>query len=513
MLLQNKYIHIVSIICYTNQTQGERMANLARIKTIALSGIDAVEIDVQVHIGPGLPVFKIVGLPDKSIAEARERVRAVFNTIGLNLPSKRITINMSPASLQKEGSHYDLPIAIGLLVAMGVIAQDEVENWLVIGELGLNGNLQPIPGLLMAAIFANMNNYTLVCPHACAAEAKIASDSLKILAAKNILDIINFIKGQVQMEQDFAMAIEDIEYEFDMIDVQNQFLAKRAMEIAAAGRFHMLMIGPPGIGKSMLAKRMITIMPDLTIPESLEVTMVYSAANKLNNYVVKRKRPYREPHHSASLPALVGGGQKAQPGEISLAHNGILFLDELAEYSKALDGLRQVMESGTITISRAQNHITYPARAQIIAAMNPCKCGYSGTKGGCSKGPKCAIEYQSKISGPIMDRFDIIIHMNRSNEKEYVDYGEKSCVIKQRVINARMFHEKMFGVSLEYMKVSDMKFDAEAAQLFTQFQQKKEYSMRGITKTARIGRVIANLANSEYILVPHIAEAMRYRLS
>jgi magnesium chelatase family protein len=488
---------------------------IAKVSTVAFCGIDAQKIDVQVHVGPGLPVFSIVGLPDKSIGEAKERIRAVFNTIGLNLPSKRITINMAPASLQKEGSHYDLPIAIGLLVAMNIIPQDAVENWIILGELALDGALQKVPGVLLASIYASAYEHVLVCPYASGAEARLASQDLEILAPNNILEIINYVKGEHHILNNFVPNIEDVKFDCDLADVKGQGVAKRALEIAAAGGFHILLVGPPGVGKSMLARCLPTILPELTVAQALEVTMIYSIANKLNQGTLKRMRPYREPHHSASMAALIGGGQKALPGEISLAHNGVLFLDELAEYSRSLEGLRQSMESGYVTIARVQNHVTYPARAQIIAAMNPCKCGYYGTNKSCARAPVCAQEYQNKVSGPIMDRFDMKIYMNNFSSQKMINENyeneESSAVVRARVIQAIAFYNAHFNKPIEKLKLEDMLMEEDANSLLIDFANKHNISVRSLIKTARVARVIANLDMSKQVLRAHIAEALRYK--
>jgi len=351
---------------------------------------------------------------------------------------------------------------------------------------------------------------TLVCPNGSGNEARLAGPELSLIAPKNLQEIVGFAKGTHIIEDNFECETEDENYQFDMSDVSGQEIAKRALEIAAAGKFHVLLIGPPGVGKSMLAKRMITIMPPLTPRECVEVTMIYSIANKLSKGKLKIGRPYRDPHHSSSLPALVGGGATANPGEISLAHNGILFLDELGEFSKALEGLRESMESGTITIARANNHVTYPAKTQVIAAMNPCRCGNFGTIQGCKK-QSCAQNYQARISRPILDRFDLVVYLDNSENFYTEKSNEKSSEIRNRVKNSVKFHQENFTKQLEEMTIEDMSITKDAINLLTQFCQKNETNRRGFLKIAKIARVIANLSGNLTVQKWHLAEALAYR--
>ncbi len=345
----------------------------AQVSTVAFEGIEAKPVDVQVQITPGLPAFTIVGLPDKAVGESRERVRGALAAIGLALPPKRITVNLAPADLPKEGSHYDLPIALGLMAACGAVAPDALAGYCVLGELSLDGSIASVAGVLPAAIGANAQSKGLICPQACGSEAAWASEEMSLLAPPNLLALINHFKGlqtlprPVPAVQDMAQALPD------MSDIKGQESAKRALEIAAAGGHNFLMIGPPGAGKSMLAQRLPSILPPLAPEELLEVSMVHSMAGALSNGQLGRARPFRAPHHSASMAALVGGGTRPKPGEVALAHLGVLFLDELPEFTpQVLDALRQPIESGETVIARANHRITYPSRIQLIAAMNPC---------------------------------------------------------------------------------------------------------------------------------------------
>ena len=372
----------------------------ARVSTVAFSGIDAQKVDVQVQIAAGRIVFMIVGLADKAVAESRERVRAALTASGLALPLKRITVNLAPADLPKEGSHYDLPIALAIMAAIGAIPSDALSSYMVMGELALDGSITPVAGVLPAAIAANQHQLGLICPEACGPEASWASSDLPILAPGSLLQLANHFKGaQVMRRPEPAIRHEGMSLP-DLADVKGQETARRALEIAAAGGHNLLFNGPPGAGKSMLAARLPSILPKLLPQELLEVSMIHSVAGLLANGVLTPQRPFRAPHHSASMPALVGGGLHARPGEASLAHHGVLFLDELAEFQpQVLDSLRQPLESGEIVIARANHRITYPARFQLIAAMNPCRCGMAMEPGfACKRAPndKCMAQYQAR---------------------------------------------------------------------------------------------------------------------
>ncbi|MED5520074.1 MAG: YifB family Mg chelatase-like AAA ATPase [Pseudomonadota bacterium] len=378
---------------------------VARVRTVAFQGIDTVEIDVQVHIASGLPRFTIVGLPEKAVAESRERVRAALASLGLALPPKRLTINLSPADLAKEGSHFDLPIALGLLAAMGVVAEEDLIGFLALGELALDGKLAAVAGVLPAAIGAASADLGLICPAANGPEAAWAGHG-ETVAAPDLLALINHFKGSQVLGPPPPLYP-------DLADIKGQESARRALEIAAGGGHNLLMVGLPGAGKSMLAARLPGILPPLGPVEAIEVAMVRSVAGALGDGTIDPARPFRDPHHSSSMPALIGGGSQAKPGEVSLAHCRVLFLDELAEFPRpVLDSLRQPIETGRAVISRANRHVTYPARFQLVAAMNPCRCGYLADPArACAQAPRCSQSYQARLSGPLLDRFDLAIEV------------------------------------------------------------------------------------------------------
>lgn len=503
---------------------------LARINTVTFNGLEILDVDLQVQISSGLPNFIIVGLPDKAIAESRERVRSALQSLGLSLPAKRIIINLAPADLLKEGSHFDLPVAMALLAVMGIIPQEELCNYLVLGELSLDGSIIPVNGVLPVAIKANHRNLGLICPAAQGSEA-VWSGLKEIIAADSLLSLINHFKGTQLLPTPTASKQEATISLLDMADVKGQESAKKALEVAAAGGHNLLMVGPPGSGKSMLAARLPSILPPLTAEEALETSMILSIAGELKNGKICFERPFRSPHHNASTPALVGGGRKAQPGEISLAHNGVLFLDELPEFNRAtLEALRQPLENKEVTISRVNAHTTYPANFQLIAAMNPCRCGHLGNHSlECSKAPKCAEEYQAKISGPLLDRIDLHIEVPAVSPWDLanVKKGESSESIRRRVLRARGLQEKRFRALGEYnLKTnSELKgklleqicvLDEDAKQLLITFADKNNLSARAFHRTMRLARTIADLENESLqieskILKMHIAEALSYR--
>ncbi len=498
---------------------------LSRINTIAFNGLEVLNVDLQIQISAGLPAFTIVGLPDKAVAESKERVRAALNSLGLSLPAKRITVNLSPADLLKEGSHFDLPIALGLLVNMGIIPTEEVSRYIVLGELGLDSSIISVNGVLPVALKANQQNLGLICPAAQGSEA--AWSGIKdIVAAQNLLELINHFKGQQLIPYPKAEKAEAKLSMLDLKDVKGQESAKKALEVAAAGGHNMLMIGPPGSGKSMLAQRLITILPPLSAEEALETSMIHSIAGELQDGKISFERPFRDPHHSASTPALVGGGRKARPGEISLAHNGVLFLDELPEFNRpTLEALRQPLENGSISISRVNAHTIYPAKFQLIAAMNPCRCGHLGNPTlACSRAPLCAEEYQNKISGPLLDRIDISIEVPAVNPWDLANAkeGESSAEVLKRVIKAREIQKQRFikfGAKEKHTN-SELKGELlekicqtedDAKQLLITFSEKNQLSARAYHRTLRLARTIADLQNCEKILKLHIAEALSYR--
>ncbi|MDJ0612590.1 MAG: YifB family Mg chelatase-like AAA ATPase [Rhizobiaceae bacterium] len=498
---------------------------VAKVNTVAFQGVEAVPVDVQVMIAPGKLHFAIVGLPDKAVAESRERVMAALHASGLSLPPKRITVNLAPADLPKEGSHYDLPIALGLMAALGAIPSDALADYVVIGELALDGSLSHVAGALPAAISANAQEKGLICPSVCGPEAAWADADMSILAPFNLISLANHFRGTQLLSKPLP-ALQNASEPFpDLSDIKGQETAKRALEIAAAGGHNLLMVGPPGSGKSMLAARIAGILPDLTPPELLEVSMIASIAGELADGKLSNRRPFRSPHHSASMAAMVGGGVRARPGEVSLAHNGILFLDEFPEFSpQVLDSLRQPIENGETIIARANHRITYPSRVQLIAAMNPCRCGMAGEPGHtCKRGDRCAGDYQARISGPLLDRIDIRVDVPTVTASDLInrEAGEASAIVAKRVKAAR---ERQFvrsadlglnGVTNSALPAAMAETiaapDKDGEELLREAAQHLKFSARAYHRILKVSRTIADLDDSEEVSRIHLAEAIAYR--
>lgn len=501
-------------------TQTERLN--FRLRSFAFSGIEARPVWVEVQISTGLPAFLIVGLPDKAVGESRERVRAALTSIGLALPAKRILVNLVPADLPKEGAHLDLPIAIALLAAMQVIPSEEAASYAALGELSLDGRLNAVSGVLSAALEAASMGLGLICPASQGEEALCGGD-IAILAAPNLLSLINHFHGRQLLTQPVFtdppadQTTHDKSLTPDLADIKGMQMGRRALEIAAAGGHSLLLSGPPGSGKSMLAARLVGLLPDLTPVESLEVSRIYSAAGLLDGGRPLRRPPYRDPHHSASLPALVGGGTKAKPGEISLADHGVLFLDELPEFSRtALEALRQPLETGRVSIARASTHVTYPARFQLIAAMNPCRCGYLGdATRECRKAPRCGEEYMARLSGPLLDRIDLHMTMQPYEPLTYMTEPafESSAVVAQRVFIARNRQKERQGDVVNALApIDDLHLSPAAQDMAQKIAQRFRLSARGYTRLTRVARTIADLAASPAVEPAHMAEAATFRL-
>lgn len=501
---------------------------VARVHTVSFQGIEVKPVDVQVQISNGLPAFTIVGLPDKAVAESRERVRAALHALGLSLPPKRLTVNLAPADLMKEGSHFDLPIALGLLAAMGVIPKADLEEYVVLGELSLDAGIRRVSGVLPAAMHANENSRNLICPQECGGEAAWAGE-IDILAPGNLLQLVNHIKGTQVMSRPEAKLRDGLGFRApDLSEVRGQETAKRALEIAAAGSHNLLMIGPPGSGKSMLASCLPGILPPLSPREALEVSMIHSLAGILPAGGLLRHRPFRNPHHSASQPALIGGGHRVKPGEISLAHHGVLFLDELPEFARGtLEALRQPMETGDALVARANAHIRYPARFQLVAAMNPCRCGYLGDPDQeCTKAPRCGLDYQGRLSGPLLDRIDLHVDVAAVSalDLQVPGGGEPSETVAARVSAARAIQKARyagFGADIpgETNATANGKvleavapLDADAKLLMNQAVERGKLSARAYYRILRVARTIADLSGaSEALSRSHVAEALSYR--
>src|SRR6201997_5501045 len=495
-----------------------------RVSTVAFEGIEARAVDVQVQIAPGLPAFAIVGLPDKAVSEARERVRSALIASGLALPARRITVNLAPADLPKEGSHYDLPIALGLMAAIGAIPPDALAGFAVLGELGPDGSIAPVAGVLPAAIGANGREEGLICPAACGAEAAWASPDIQIIAANSLIQIANHFRGTQVLSRPQPKVRQAPAAQLDLRDIKGQESAKRALEIAAAGGHHLLMIGAPGAGKSMLAARLPSILPPLSPSELLEVSMIASVAGEIRDGALTAQRPFRSPHHSASMAALTGGGMRARPGEISLAHQGVLFLDELPEFDpRVLDSLRQPLENGEVSVSRANHRVTYPARFMLVAAMNPCRCGHAFEPGySCKRGriERCAGDYQSRISGPLMDRIEV--PAVTATDLILPPPAEGSAEVAARVAAARDIQLARYAAAgLKHVRTNAeapaslletiAQPDSHGQKLLRDAAETMKLTARGYHRVLRVARTLADLDGAEKIGRLHLAEALSYR--
>ncbi len=512
---------------------------VAHIETVAFLGLEAKPVDVQVQISAGLPTFTIVGLPDKAVAESRERVRAALTAIGLGLPPKRITVNLAPADLPKEGSHFDLPIALGLLVALDVISGPDLDRFVALGELSLDGAITGVAGALPAAMAANARGRGLICPAVCGAEAAWAGfddTTAGVVAPATIVQLINHLKGSQLLTEPKPLALEKDERLPslpDMRDIKGQESAKRALEVAAAGGHNMLMVGPPGAGKSMLAARLPGILPPLSPREMLDTSRIASIAGELAPGLpggrLSQRRPYRAPHHSASMAALIGGGLRVRPGEVSLAHAGVLFLDELPEFPRqVLDSLRQPIETGEAVIARANSHVTFPARFQLIAAMNPCRCGHAGDMTrACARVPKCVLDYQAKLSGPLIDRIDIHIEVPPVSARDLglPPAAEGSADVAARVAAARARQAARYeaaqagtGGTVQINAHADGELlqttaalEDTARNLLMEAADRTGLTARGYHRVLRVARTLADLDSAEITSRLHVAEALSYR--
>jgi len=498
---------------------------VSRAYTVAFQGVEARMVEVQCAMTAGLPAFSIVGLPDKAVSEARDRVRTALTSMAIALPSKRITVNLSPADLPKEGSHFDLPIAMALLAALDILPHDVTEKIVALGELSLDGTLVPVVGALPAAMAAAEGDRSLLCPFGSGAEAAWVGKT-EVIAARSLGDVVRHYTGQVPLNPAEPGEVALAKHDKDLREVKGQERAKRALEIAAAGRHHLMLVGTPGSGKSMLAACLPSILPPLTAEEALDTSMIHSLAGLLDAGGINRTRPFQEPHHTASMAAIIGGGRQAKPGQVSLAHNGVLFMDEFPEFPRnVLETLRQPIETGEVMISRANAHVKYPCKFMLVAAANPCKCGYlSDPARACARVPHCGEDYMGRISGPLMDRFDLRVDVP---PVAYIDLdlppqGASSAEVAARVQAARDVQLARFAGAPDMRVNADATGDvleqiatpdAEARALLTKVAERFGLSARGYHRVIRVARTIADLDGSDDVRKPHIAEAVSFRLA
>ncbi len=498
---------------------------VSRAYTVAFEGVDARPVEVQCAVAGGMPAFSIVGLPDKAVREARDRVSAALTALAIALPSKKITVNLSPADLPKEGSHFDLPIALALLAAIDVLPADAVEGAVALGELSLDGSLVPVVGALPAAMSAAEHDRALICPRECGPEAAWVG-AAKVLAAESLGAVIGHFCGRAPLALAEPGEVRNDTGLRDLADVKGQERAKRGLEIAAAGRHHLMLVGSPGAGKSMLAARLPSILPPLSPAEALETSMIHSLAGLLGEGGISRARPFREPHHTASMAAIVGGGRGARPGEISLAHNGVLFMDEFPEFNRqVLETLRQPVETGQVVVARANAHVRYPCRFMLVAAANPCKCGYLADPArACARAPACGDDYLGRISGPLMDRFDLRIEVPpvTFTDLDLPADGESSAIVADRVAAARARQAARFSAMDGVRTNADAEGallqeiaspDAEGQEFLIRIAERFGLTARGYHRVLRVARTIADLDGSAGVRRPHIAEAASYRVA